>query len=317
MIEVTGITKRYGSLTALDNFSFTLGSGDIVGFIGPNGAGKSTMMKIITGCLAPSEGTAKIDGFDIAENSVEAKSKIGYLPEVPPLYPTFTVNEYLSTIFDIKRIRANKKERLAEVAELCGLADVRKRKIANLSKGYCQRVGLAQAILSYPPYLVLDEPTSGLDPAQKRDMLSLVKKLGKKSGIILSSHILSEIDSVCNKILMINGGKMISYTDRDRIGEAQPNREMLIRYTIDGKAAAVLAALAGIDKILKTDAEEKDGKTVCHVAASDDVRGRIFENLSKRGLAILECSVESSNLENAFLSMTDKSAKGSPRRREK
>lgn len=317
MIEVTGITKRYGALTALENFSFALESGDIVGFIGPNGAGKSTMMKIITGCLAPSEGTAVIDGFDIAENPVEAKVRIGYLPEQPPLYPAFTVNEYLDTVFDIKQIKANRKERIGEVAELCGLAEVRKRRIGNLSKGYCQRVGLAQAILSYPPYLVLDEPTSGLDPAQKRDMLALVKMLGKKSGIILSSHILSEIDSVCNKILMINHGKRISFTDRDKVGEENQSRTVVIRYTIAGGKAAVLGALSGMPGVVKTEAAEKDGKTACRVTANGDIRERIFEGLSKQGLPILECVTESSKLENVFLSMTDDAAKNKARRGEK
>ena len=159
MLEVRSVTKKYGKITALDNFSFTLDDGDIVGFIGPNGAGKSTMMKIITGCLAPTEGTALIDGFDIMEDSAAAKERIGYLPEQPPLYPAFTVAEYLSTIFDIKRIKANKKERIAEVCELCGLEEMKKRRIGNLSKGYCQRVGMAQAILDYPPILELDERT--------------------------------------------------------------------------------------------------------------------------------------------------------------
>lgn len=314
MLEVRSVTKKYGKITALDNFSFTLDDGDIVGFIGPNGAGKSTMMKIITGCLAPTEGTALIDGFDIMEDSAAAKERIGYLPEQPPLYPAFTVREYLSTIFDIKRIKANKKERIAEVCELCGLEEMKKRRIGNLSKGYCQRVGMAQAILAYPPLLVLDEPTSGLDPAQKRDMLKLVKKLGKNSGIILSSHILSEIDSVCSKILMINNGKLVSFGAKDELGvqSEKKSRGIVLEYTVAGSRGAALAALSGLDGIKKINVEEKDGRCSMTVLAADDIREGIFGRLSQHGLPILSCSVAGSDLENAFLNMTEgkASAKG-------
>ena len=198
MIEVKSVTKKYGRITAVEDMSFSLSDGDIVGFIGPNGAGKSTMMKIMTGCLAPTVGSVTINGFDIIGEPIEAKKNIGYLPEQPPLYPRFTVTEYLNTVFDIKQMRVNKKERVSEIIERTGLSSVAGRRIGNLSKGYCQRVGLAQAILSYPPFLALDEPTSGLDPAQKKEMLGFIRGLSKKCGIILSSHILSEIDSVCN-----------------------------------------------------------------------------------------------------------------------
>ncbi len=309
MIEVNSVTKRYGGITALDDFSFSLGGGDIVGFIGPNGAGKSTMMKIITGCLAPSEGSVVTDGFDMSENPVEAKALIGYLPEQPPLYPSFTVYEYLSTVYYIKGIRGDKKQRIAEVCEICGLAEVKKRKIGNLSKGYCQRAGLAQAILAYPPYLVLDEPTSGLDPVQKKEMLSLVKKLGKRSGIILSSHILSEIDSVCNKILMINNGRLISYGGKDELGtSAEASKAVRIfEYTVLSSKNDFLRAVSGIEKIRKTEAAEKDGKTVALITADGDIRERVFERLSKNALPILSCTEKGNELENVFFGMTEKS----------
>lgn len=307
MIEVCAVTKKYGKITALEDFSFSLGDGDIVGFIGPNGAGKSTMMKIITGCLAPTSGTAKIDGFDITEQPQEAKKRIGYLPEQPPLYPIFTVYEYLSTIFDIKNIKADKRERISEICELCGLDAVQNRKIGNLSKGYCQRVGLAQAILAYPPFLVLDEPTSGLDPVQKRDMLKLVKKLGKHSAVILSSHILSEIDSVCNKILMINNGKLVSYGTKTELEtSAETAGALAFEYLISGGKSAVLAALGGLGGIKKIRAEESGGKCKCVVLTDRDIRERIFERLSENSLPILSCTATEAGLENAFFSMTEK-----------
>lgn len=311
MIEVKCVTKKYGKITALKDFSFSLESGDIVGFIGPNGAGKSTMMKIMTGCLAPTEGSVTVNGFDIINDPIKAKKNIGYLPEKPPLYPRFTVSEYLNTIFDIKQLKVNRKERIGEVIELTGLSGVAKRRIGNLSNGYCQRVGLAQAILSYPPFLVLDEPTSGLDPAQKRDMLMLVKKLSKTGGIILSSHILSEIDSVCNKILMINKGSLVSFGDKDELGlkKNDDRQKLALKYVVSGERTAVLGALSGLSGICDIAADEKEGTTECIITVYEDIREKIFMRLSQNKLPILTCFVMSTDLENAFLNMTCDKAK--------
>lgn len=322
MLEVRHITKKYGSLTALSDFSFSFEQGDIVGFIGPNGAGKSTAMRIITGCMAPDEGSVIINGCNILTQPVEAKKNIGYLPEQPPLYQKFTVTEYLNTLFDIKQLKVNKKNRVTEVIELTGLEKAAGRKIGNLSHGYCQRVGLAQAILSYPPFLVLDEPTSGLDPAQKHDMLVLVKELSKNSGIILSSHILSEIDSVCNKILMINKGRLAGFDDKDKIGEKSVSggRNFVFRFIVAGAKSAAADAFSGIDEILETNTVQKDGNTECVITACEDVRDKIFMSLLRHKLCIISFSVLNNDLENVFLNMLEdgeKTIKGTGRRRNK
>ena len=311
MLEVRNITKKYGNLTALKDFSFSFERGDIVGFIGPNGAGKSTTMKIITGCIAPDEGSVGINGFDILTEPISAKKNIGYLPERPPLYPKFTVTEYLNTIFDIKQLKVNKRARIREVIELTGLENAAKRKIGNLSHGYCQRVGLAQAILGYPPFLVLDEPTNGLDPAQKLDMLALVKELSKNSGIILSSHILSEIDSVCNKILMINKGKLAGFGDKDKIGEKNisDGRRFVFKYIISGQKRTVSDAVSGISGVFEINAVQKGENTECIITAGDDVRDKIFMSLVQHKLPIAAFSVVNNDLENTFLNMLEKSNK--------
>lgn len=307
MIEVKNVKKKYGNITALDDFSFSLSDGDIVGFIGPNGAGKSTMMKIMTGCLAPTEGSVTVNGFDIIEEPIKAKENIGFLPEKPPLYPKFTVTEYLNTIFDIKQLKVNRKKRISEVIELTGLSEVAKRRIGNLSNGYCQRIGLAQAILSYPAFLVLDEPTSGLDPAQKREMLNLIKKLSKNSGIILSSHILSEIDSVCNKILMIAKGRLVSFGSKDEVvlkGESD-RQKLVLKYVVYGEKNTVSRALSQLDEIQDIKVYDKDGNTECILTVYDDIRDKIFMCLSKHNLPILTCFFMETDLENAFLNMTE------------
>lgn len=317
MLEVRHITKKYGSLTALRDFSFSFEQGDIVGFIGPNGAGKSTAMKIITGCLAPDEGSVIINGFDVLTQPVDAKKNIGYLPEQPPLYQKFTVTEYLNTLFDIKQLKVNKKTRVSEVIELTGLEKAAKRKIGNLSHGYCQRVGLAQAILSYPPFLVLDEPTSGLDPAQKLDMLALVKELSKNSGIILSSHILSEIDSVCNKILMINKGKLAGFDDKDKIGETniQGGQKFVFKYIVSGEKRAVSDAVSGISGVVDITSVQKGENTECIITARDDVRDKIFMSLLRHKLSIVSFSVVNNDLENTFLNMLGDGEKNNKKRK--
>lgn len=305
MLEVRNITKKYGNLTALKDFSFSFDKGDIVGFIGPNGAGKSTAMKIITGCIAPDDGSVKINGFDILTDPVEAKKNIGYLPERSPLYPKFTVEEYLNTVFDIKQLKVDKRTRIREVIELTGLEKVVKRRIGNLSNGYCQRVGLAQAILSYPSFLVLDEPTIGLDPAQKLEMLALVKELSKSSGIILSSHILSEIDSVCSKILMINKGRLVRFGDKDKIGEKniEVGDGFVFRYIVCGKKEMLSDAISKISGITKISFVQKSENTECVITADNDIRDKIFMSLLNNKLPIVSFSVVSNDLENTFLNM--------------
>lgn len=204
MIEVKNLVKNYGRQTALDGVTFSVKDGEILGFLGPNGAGKSTTMNIITGYISATDGTVLIDGIDILEEPKKAKSKIGYLPEIPPVYGDMTVEGYLKFMFDIKKLTLPKKEHILEVSKLVGVDKVSNRLIKHLSKGYRQRVGFAQALLGNPPVLILDEPTVGLDPNQIIEMRNLIRKLGKKHTVILSSHVLSEVQATCDRIVVIN-----------------------------------------------------------------------------------------------------------------
>ena len=220
MIEVNHLTKRYGKLTAIKDISFTVDTGEVLGFLGPNGAGKSTTMNIITGYISSNEGTVTIDGSEILEEPKKTKQKIGYLPENPPLYTDMTVRKYLEFMFDLKRVRLPKAEHVDEVMRLVGLSKHGKRLIKNLSKGYKQRVGFAQALLGDPQVIVLDEPTVGLDPQQIIEIRKLIKSLGKKHTVIFSSHVLSEISETCDRIIIIYGGKIIADAKADSLYEA-------------------------------------------------------------------------------------------------
>jgi len=225
MIEVKGLTKRYRDRVAVDGLSFEVGEGEILGFLGPNGAGKSTTMKILTGFLPASEGTAKVAGFDVFEHPMEVKRRIGYLPETPPLYAEMTVKAYLQFVATLKGVtRAQVKSELERVATRCGLAHVMGRVIQNLSKGYRQRVGIAQALLGSPPVLILDEPTEGLDPAQRAEVRQLIKELAGKHTVLLSTHILPEVQMTCQKVLILNQGKLVAYDEIQRLAQnaAQP-----------------------------------------------------------------------------------------------
>lgn len=210
MIEVKNLTKNYGNNTAVDDISFSVEGGEILGFLGPNGAGKSTTMNILTGYISSTEGSASVGGIDILADPIAAKRNIGYLPEQPPVYLDMTVNEYLNFVYELKGSKIPKKSHLNEICELVKITDMRKRLIRNLSKGYRQRVGLAQALIGNPPILILDEPTVGLDPKQIIEIRSLVKKLGKNHTVILSSHILPEVQAVCDKVVIINDGKIVA-----------------------------------------------------------------------------------------------------------
>ncbi len=224
MIEVTHVTKRYRDRVAVDDLNFQVEKGEILGFLGPNGAGKSTTMKILTGFLPPSEGTARINGFDIFENPLEVKRQVGYLPETPPLYPEMSVRGYLKFVARLKGVPG--KELNAEIDRVCqalGITDVIDRLILNLSKGYRQRVGFAQALLRSPPVLILDEPTEGLDPRQRGEVLQLIRSLAGQHTVILSTHILSEVKATCQKVLIIHRGKMAAYDTIENL--AEPNRE--------------------------------------------------------------------------------------------
>lgn len=217
MILVTGLTKKYGKITAVDNLSFEVNDGEVVGFLGPNGAGKTTTMNMICGYISSTSGTVLIDSHDILKEPKEAKKCIGYLPEHPPLYTDMEVLEYLSFVYDLKRVKDNKKAHLSEIMERVGLTDVKNRLIKNLSKGYQQRVGFAQALVGNPKVLILDEPTVGLDPNQIIEIRKLIEDLGKEHTVILSSHILAEIGAVCSKIIIINKGKIVAIDETNSL----------------------------------------------------------------------------------------------------
>ena len=229
MIEVQNLSKRYRDRVAVDGLTFSLEEGEILGFLGPNGAGKSTTMKMLTGFLPPSGGVAKVAGFDVFESPMEVKRRIGYLPETPPLYPEMTVAGYLRFVASIKAVpRKQLKGELERVAHATGVADVLHRVIANLSKGYRQRVGIAQALLGDPPLLILDEPTEGLDPAQRAEVRTLIKSLAGKHTVILSTHILPEVTMTCEKVLILSQGRMVAFDRIEQLAKthAQPDQQV-------------------------------------------------------------------------------------------
>ena len=260
MIKVKNLSKKYGSNVALDNVSFTVKSGEIAGFLGPNGAGKTTTMNILTGYLSSTSGTVTIDGFDILEQPTEAKKRLGYLPEVPPLYPDMTVNEYLNFIYELKGATQNKDGHFKEICDLTGISSVRGRLIKNLSKGYRQRVGIAQTLVGNPPVLILDEPTVGLDPKQIIEVRSLIKKLGKKHTVILSSHILSEVQAICDRIIVLNNGKLVADSTSRSLSDRLTDGNSLIVRAV-GKATEIQSTLNAVKTVKRC---EKVSKAACH-----------------------------------------------------
>lgn len=254
MIEIQNLSKKYGNIKALDDVSFRIEKGEIVGFLGPNGAGKSTTMNIITGYIPATFGSVKVCSYDISESPNEVKKRIGYLPEIPPLYLDMTVEEYLNFVAELKLIDKNfRKERVKEVIELIKITDVRKRLIKNLSKGYKQRVGLAQAIISSPEVLILDEPTVGLDPKQIIEMREFIKSLGKNHTIILSSHILSEISAICDRAVIINKGKIVANIDLTTL--ERPLEEIFLELTDEITENEYVSEESKLDEIKSEDIE--------------------------------------------------------------
>lgn len=302
MIKVRNLTKTYVRNKALDNISFTLEEGDILGFLGPNGAGKSTTMNIITGYLSGDEGTVEIDGTDIMEAPEKAKKKIGYLPEQPPLYNDMTVGKYLEFMFRLKKVRLPMKEHIDKICEMVKISDVKGRIIKHLSKGYRQRVGLAQALIGDPPVLILDEPTVGLDPQQIIEIRKLIRELGKEHTIILSSHVLSEVQAVCDKIVIINHGKIAARgltQEMTRTG-GSTNRLDLI---IEGRKTAVLSLLKKIDGVTEV-TEKGESEKGCYeytVTSTRDIRRLVFRAVAKTDFSILSMEPVGVSLEDTYL----------------
>ena len=262
MIKVEHLVKKYGDRLAVNDISFEINPGEIVGFLGPNGAGKSTTLNMITGYLSSTSGKAMVDGLDILEHPMAVKKKIGFLPEMPPLYGDMTVKEYLRFVYDLKKCTLDKKKHIDEICEVIKIADVKDRLIRNLSKGYRQRVGIAGAIVGNPEVIILDEPTNGLDPQQIIDIRNLIAELGKTHTIILSTHILSEVKTICDRIIIISEGKIVADEKTENIENViHKNRRISIR--VDGPTAAVVPALKKITgmRSVKTAATYSDGTT--------------------------------------------------------
>lgn len=307
MVEVKNLTKRYGNMTAVDDISFTVETGEILGFLGPNGAGKSTTMNIITGYISSTKGTVTIDGHEILDNPKEAKKKIGYLPEIPPLYVDMTVRKYLSFMFDLKKVKLPKKEHIDEVMRLVKISDVSERIIKNLSKGYRQRVGFAQALLGNPPVLILDEPTVGLDPQQIIEIRNLIKSLGKKHTVIFSSHVLSEISATCDRIIVISNGKLVADAKTAELSTSISGEQKL-RLDIDGSQNEALNALKTIPGILKVrknrDIGENVSRYIVEYQNGVDVRRNVFKAIAATNCAIIDMQSGNETLEESFLQLT-------------
>lgn len=312
MIEVSHLTKRYGAHTAVDDISFTVEDGCIYGLLGPNGAGKSTTMNVITGYLSPSSGTVSIDGHDIQEDPQAAKACIGYLPELPPLYVDMTVREYLAFVAELKGVR-KQNERKADVARVCaraGLQGMEARLIRNLSKGYRQRVGIAAALLGNPKVIILDEPTVGLDPAQMIEIRALIHDLGQTHTVILSSHILSEVQTVCDRVLIIAHGKLAAQGTPEELAARLAARGV-IAATAQGSKEAVLAAAATVPGLtdLRVTAEKADevSFTATSIDGSDQ-RAALSAALAVAGCPVLSLQSEQMSLEDVFLQLTETEA---------
>ena len=309
MIEVNNLVKRYGDHTAVDHLSFKIEKGKIYGFLGPNGAGKSTTMNMITGYIASTEGTVTIDGHDILDEPEEAKKCIGYLPEMPPLYFDMTVGEYMSFVADLKKIPKNqKKSMVEEVMEMVKITDMKNRLIKNLSKGYRQRVGLAQAILGYPEVIILDEPTVGLDPKQIIEIRDLIKSLKKKHTVILSSHILSEVSAVCDYVLIISHGKLVASDTPENLGklaEGSNTLNLLVKGDKDHIRIA-LGQISDIKDIKIEDAKEEHAWNVMLSTKEDmDIREEVFFKMADAHCPILEMQSKKVSLEEIFLELTE------------
>ena len=320
MIRVENLVKRYGTNYALDDVSFEIGEGEIVGLLGPNGAGKSTTMNILTGYLSATAGAAYVNGINILENPIEAKKYIGFLPEQPPVYPDMTVMEYLNFVYELKGCELNREAHLEEVLSVVRLGDVRNRLIKNLSKGYKQRVGIAQALINDPKVIIFDEPTVGLDPKQILEVRNLLRSLGKKHTVILSTHILAEVQAVCERVVIINKGKIIA---NEKTSELTRTIEDGYQYQfkICGPEREIAASLEKINGVRSaTPTGERDMDSYSFVVESErgiDVRKAVFNLCSRMGWAILGLSPVGTDLETIFIRLVERSEGQAILKREK
>ena len=321
MIEVSNLVKKYGDHTAVDHLSFQIEKGKIYGFLGPNGAGKSTTMNMITGYIASTEGKVMIDGHDILEEPEAAKKCIGYLPEMPPLYFDMTVLEYMKFAADLKKIPRNQKDKqIKEVMDMVKITDMKDRLIKNLSKGYRQRVGLAQAILGYPEVIILDEPTVGLDPKQIIEIRDLIKSLKQKHTVILSSHILSEVRAVCDYVLIISHGKLVASDAPDNLERLAAGSNSLLM-KVKGEKDTIRKDLETIEGVtgveMSYDSDEKLWKTKLSIQENVDIREKVFYAMAKANCPIYEMQVKRVSLEDVFLELTEGEKKKSTGKQER
>ena len=313
MISVEHLTKCYGDFTAVDDLSFEIGEGHVYGFLGPNGAGKSTTMNIMTGCLSATAGHVRIDGYDIFDEPDKAKKLIGYLPEHPPLYMNETPQEYLTFVGEAKGLRGEElKRQIDEVIGLTKIEHMKHRRISALSKGYKQRVGIAQALLGNPKVIILDEPTVGLDPIQIIEIRDLIKELGKTHTVIFSSHILSEVQAICDQILMIAHGKLVAFDDPQNLEKTllSPNEITLTTDATEGELSDILSSVEHITEVTTGIAEKE--WTVAHIKTDQkniyDLSRAVFLAFARSGKVILEMSLKKGTLEDIFIELSEAEA---------
>lgn len=302
MIQVQNLTKRYGNLVAIDNVSFRVGHGEILGFLGPNGAGKTTTMRIISGYMPPTDGTVRVGDFDVLEDPIKAKRQIGYLPENPPLYNDMTVQGYLDFVADIKNVSGkNKKAKIDLAMERCGITDVRKRLIGNLSKGYRQRIGIAQAIVHDPAVLVLDEPTIGLDPKQIIEIRYLIKSLAGDRTVILSTHLLPEVTMTCTRVVIINEGKIVLEESLETLSQRVNGAQMLfLKLNYNDKSNDVNEKILSLPTVSEVK-ESAYGEFIIQTKGGADIREELVKMVVKNGWGLLELRPLTHALEEVFL----------------
>ena len=319
MIKIEHLTKNYGSNCAVDDICVEIGKGETVGFLGPNGAGKSTTMNILTGCLSASAGRVSVDGIDMMADPIGVKRLIGYLPEQPPVYPDLTVEEYLNFTYDLKGCTFDREAHIAEICDVVKISDVRRRLIRNLSKGYKQRVGVAQALVGDPPVIIFDEPTVGLDPKQIIEIRSLIRTLGKNHTVLLSTHILGEVAAVCDRIIIINKGKIVADEKTENITRVvENNRRFNVK--VCGPQKEVLQTIKEIPGVSYAEAETtRDGEAYVFTVESEmgaDIRKKLFFTLAQKGWAMVGLEAVGMSLEDIFISVVDQTEKEkSPSRR--
>ncbi|MBN1978518.1 MAG: ATP-binding cassette domain-containing protein [Anaerolineae bacterium] len=303
MIEVENLTRYYGPIRAVHNVNFQVAKGEIVGFLGPNGAGKSTTMRILTGYLPASSGTARIAGFDVFYDSLEVRRRVGYMPETVPLYPEMTVQAYLNFMADLRQLE-NRKEAVGRAMDNCGITRRARQPISQLSKGYRQRVGLAQAILHDPEVLILDEPTIGLDPRQVTDVRELIREIGQEHTIILSSHILSEVSQTCNRMLIINDGQIVASGTPDKLTEQVQDQDRVLVRIGGASGMQVISVLKRVDSVLNVETIEDGAYSVSCVQGSDN-RAGLARAVVEQGWNLLELATMKMSLEEIFLKLTE------------